>query len=383
MRKATAVLATAQFLVVLSTSIVNVALPSISTDLALDEAALPWVVNAYVLAFGALLLPGGRAADLFGARRVFLAGALVFSVATLAAGLATTPTVLIAARATQGVGAAALAPAALALLVRLSPARNRALALWGAVSAAGGAAGVLLGGILTDAFGWPAVFWTSVPVALAVLITARRTLPADQPRSGKADLLGTVTITGGLLALVAALSEGGRRGWAAPIVLIGLILAVVLLAGFVFAERRVTDPLVPPRLFGHDGVGLAGAAMTVVGGIWVGLFYFLPLLQQQVLGYSPLLTAVTQLPLAAANIAASALTPWLNRRLGTNTVLLTGLAVVRGSSRGSGGSARPATPTARWSARCSTAGCSTRRPSRCVSRSSTTSPRSSPRSTTR
>ncbi|MCS7479308.1 MFS transporter [Umezawaea endophytica] len=313
------VLATAQFLVVLSTSIVNVALPSIRAGLRLSPAGMSWVVNAYVLAFGALLLLGGRAADVLGRRRVFLAGLGVFTTAALVAGLAPSAPVLVAARAVQGFGAAALAPAALSLVVALYP-TGRALAVWGAVSGAGGAAGVLLGGVLTSAFGWPSVFIAVVPVGVVVGVATLAAVPADTGSGAKGvDVPGALTVTAGLSALVWALSGGGPWLFGA---------AVVLLTAFVVVEHRTANPLVPLRLFTTGGVGAASVGMTVVGAVWVGLFFFLPLYQQQVLGFTPLAAGLTQLPLSLSNIAAAALAPRLAAGVGGRAGLAGALAVL-------------------------------------------------------
>ncbi|WP_313896971.1 MFS transporter [Streptomyces sp. GC420] len=318
----------------LSTSIVNVALPAVAGGVGLSGTGLSWVVNAYVLAFGALLLLGGRAADLAGRRRVLLAGLLVFTAASAAAGLATTPWALVTARAVQGVGAAAMAPAALSLVVRLFPAgpgRGRALGVWGAVSGAGGAAGVLLGGALTQSLGWRSVFHASALAAAAVVVATTLLVPADRPAdaspgrgSGRLDVTGALTVTTGLIALVHALATAGRTGWTDPVVLGGGAAAVVLLVVFALTERRHPAPLLPPRLLTTGSVGPANLAMTLVGAVWISLFFFLPLYQQQVLGDSPLRTGLSQLPLAAANMAGSSLAPRLARRLGPAVTLTTG-----------------------------------------------------------
>ncbi|WP_214411303.1 MFS transporter [Sphaerisporangium fuscum] len=279
-----AVLATAQFLVVLSTSIVNVALPAIRTGLGLSASGLSWVINAYVLVFGALLLLGGRSGDVYGLRRVFLAGAGVFSLSSLAAGLAPDAATLIAARALQGLGAALVAPTALGLVLSLYPG-GRALGVWGAVSGAGGAAGVLLGGVLTGLYGWRSVFLVLVPFTLAVLVAVWRLVEPAPVRGGRLDLPGAVTVTGGLVAL----TYGLTGFW--PLVLVGL----VLLAAFVALQRRSPDPLLPPRM---ARLVLPNALMALLGAVWLGLFYFLPLYQQRTLGYSPLEAGLTQLPLA-------------------------------------------------------------------------------------
>ncbi|GGS12231.1 MFS transporter [Streptomyces aureoverticillatus] len=336
---ALAALATAQFLVVLSTSIVNVALPAVSEGLGLSSGALSWVVNAYVLAFGALLLPGGRLADLFGRRRMFVVGTTVFALASLVAGLAPNATALIAARAVQGVGAALLAPAALALVLLIFPpgpapgtgsgdnersggdggskgsarsagnsiARGTALGVWGAVSGAGGAAGVILSGVLTEWYGWRAVFLVAVPLAAASLVATLLLVPADRPAGGRLDLVGALTSTAGLTALVYALTAGQPFAAAA---------GLVLLAAFADRQRRARTPLVPPRLLRTGRVAAANAAMTLLGAVWVGLFYFLPLYQQQVLGYGALEAGLTQLPLALTVVAASTLAPRLPGRAG-------------------------------------------------------------------
>lgn len=261
-----AVLATAQFLVVLSTSIVNVALPQIRTGLDLSAAGQAWTVNAYVLVFGALLLPGGRAGDVYGLRRVFLLGIGLFALSSLGAALAPTASVLIACRAVQGIGAALLAPTALALVLTLYPdsrRRGTALGVWGAVSGAGGAAGVLLSGLLTSLYGWRAVFVVMVPLALAVLAATWRLVEADRPRGGSLDAVGTVTVTAGLVALTYGLSGP----W--PLAVIGL----ALLGVFVVLQRRGAAPLLPARM---SVVAVPNVLMALLGAVWLGLFYFLP-----------------------------------------------------------------------------------------------------------
>ncbi|MDI9889161.1 MFS transporter [Streptomyces sp. HNM0645] len=283
-----AVLATAQFLVVLSTSIVNVALPQIRAGLDLSDTGQAWTVNAYVLAFGALLLPGGRAGDAYGLRRVFLLGAGLFGLSSLGAALAPTATLLIAFRGVQGVGAALLAPTALALVLTLYPDGKRrgvALGMWGAVSGAGGAAGVLLSGLLTSLYGWRAVFVVMAPLAVAVLVATRLLVGADPPRGGSLDAPGAVTVTAGL----AALAYGLSGPW--PLAVIGL----ALLGLFAVLQRRAADPLLPARM---RVVAAPNVLMALLGAVWLGLFYFLPLYQQRTLGYSPLEAGLTQLPLA-------------------------------------------------------------------------------------
>ncbi|MCP9206677.1 MFS transporter [Streptomyces sp. NEAU-Y11] len=315
-------LATAQFLVVLSTSIVNVALPSISAGLGLSPTALSWVVNAYVLAFGALLLVGGRLADLVGSRRMFTAGMTVFALASLVAGLTSSAPLLIAARAVQGVGAALLAPAALSLLLGTfppGPGRGRALGIWGAVSGAGGAVGVLLSGLLTELYGWPAVFLVQVPIAALSLVATLIVVPPGRATGGAVDILGALISTVSLTAVVYALTTRNVLAGAA---------GLLLLAVFARQQTRARTPLVPPRLLRTGKVAAANLTMTLLGAVFVGLFSFLPLYQQRVLHYSPLAAGLTQLPLALAVVTGSMAAPRLPVRASTAgalTVLTGGL----------------------------------------------------------
>jgi EmrB/QacA subfamily drug resistance transporter len=308
------VLATAQFLVVLSTSIVNVALPRIRAGLDLSDTGQSWTINAYALVFGALLLPGGRAGDVFGLRRVFLLGMGLFTLSSLGAALAPTAVVLIACRALQGTGAALLAPTALALVLTLYPEgkrRGTALGVWGAVSGAGGAAGVLLSGLLTSLYGWRAVFVVMVPLALAVLVATWLLVGADRPRGGTLDAPGAVTVTAGLVALAYGLSGP----W--PLAVLGL----ALLGLFVALQRRSADPLLPARM---KIVAVPNVLMAVLGSVWLGLFYFLPLYQQRTLGYSPLEAGLTQLPLALMITLSS----WVTGKVSGHYVLPVGLLVL-------------------------------------------------------
>ncbi|MFI6515754.1 MFS transporter [Spirillospora sp. NPDC050679] len=327
---ALAVLATAQFLVVLTTSIVNVALPAIGTGLGLSPVGLAWTVNAYVLVFGALLLPGGRLGDVHGRRRVFLVGTAVFAAGSAAAGLAAGPGPLLAARAVQGVGAGLLAPTALGLVLTLFPAgsgRARAMAVWGAVSGAGGAAGVLLGGVLTDVAGWRWVFLAGIPLAVLVLAGTAVLVPADVPAGGRIDLPGAVSVTGGLLLAAYGLAGAARDGWTAPAVLAPLAGGAVLLALFAAVQKRSSAPLVRPRVLRTGGVAPANALMILIGAVWIGLFFFLPLYQQKVLGYSPIEAGLTQLPLALAMTASSWLGPRLAGRVRTAPALAAAAAL--------------------------------------------------------
>ncbi|MFB7378410.1 MFS transporter [Kitasatospora purpeofusca] len=344
---ALAALAGAQFTVMLATSIVNVALPQIRAGTGLSDGDVTWVVNAYGLAFGALLPAGGRAADLLGRRRVLAAGLAVFAAASLAAGLATAPAPLIAARAVQGLAAAAVAPAALALAMTQFPGgagRGRALGVWGAVSGAGGAGGVLLGGVLTQAWGWPWIFH-SVALGSALVLAAvvvlvppeavrpslRKTAAASGPgqraagAGGGFDLPGTVTVTLALTCLVWGLTTARGAGWGDGGVLGALAAAVLLLTAFVAIERRRPDALIPPGLLATGRVAAGNVLMALLGSVWIALFFFLPLYQQQVLGSGPLATGAGQLPLAAANMLGATLAPRLARRAGSTATTVTAL----------------------------------------------------------
>ncbi|MGW6918179.1 MFS transporter [Kitasatospora sp. NPDC054939] len=331
---ALAALAAAQFTVMLATSIVNVALPQIRAGVGLSDGAITWVVNAYGLAFGALLPAGGRAADLLGRRRVLLAGLALFAASSLAAGLATDPAALIAARSVQGLAAAAIAPAALALAMAqfsTGPGRGKALGVWGAVSGAGGAGGVLLGGLLTQAWGWPWIFHAVALGSALVLAAVAVLVPAPGPRTaaagtgGRFDLLGTTTVTLALTCLVWGLTTARGTGWSDAGVLGALGAAAVLLAAFAAIELRRPNALVPPRLLTTGRVATGNLLMALLGSVWIALFFFLPLYQQQVLGSGPLATGAGQLPLAAANMLGATLAPRLARRFGPTTTVVAAL----------------------------------------------------------
>jgi EmrB/QacA subfamily drug resistance transporter len=329
------VLAAADFVVILDASIVNIALPSIERGLHFSLANLSWVVNAYVLTFGGFLLLGGRVADLLGRRRLFLVGLGVFSAASLAGGLAQSQAWLIAARAVQGLGAAMLAPAALSLVTaifREGAERNKALSIWGAVAGSGAAAGVLLGGVLTSALGWRSVLFVNVPIGvIAILVTPHLVTEsrADLERRGF-DVFGAVTVTAGLSALVYSLVRASSVGWGSPLTTGGLLAAAILLLGFVAVERRSSAPLVPFAIFRLPSVRLANATMLAAGAAIIGLFYFLSLYLQRVLGYSAIKAGVSQLPLAAGIVLAAGMAAPLVERIGVRRVLLVGLALFAG-----------------------------------------------------
>ncbi len=327
---ALAALAVAQFMVFLDETVVNVALPSIKTDLGFTQATLGWVVSAYIVVFGGLVLAGGRAADLFGRRRMFLAGTAVFGVASLADGLAGSQQMLLGARVAQGIGAALATPAALALVTALFPARAervKALSIWGALSGLGFAAGILLGGAITQAASWRWVFLINVPVALASLVVVPRLVPAS-PVAGRRgfDLGGAVTVTAGMTTLVYALVKAPGYGWGSPTALALFATAIGLLGAFAVIERRSSAPLIPAG-FVHRRAALVPNVLQLLLGIsGLSTLFLLTLYTQQVLGYTPLQAGVAYLPLAAGVAAASAVASRLVGRTGPRPLAIVGLA---------------------------------------------------------
>jgi EmrB/QacA subfamily drug resistance transporter len=330
---ALALLCFAQFIVVLDASIVNVALPSIGKGLHFSEENLPWVVNAYVLTFGGFLLLGGRLADLLGRRRVFFAGLMVVAGASLAAGFAATEGQLIAARAAQGLGAAIISPAALSIVTntfRDGAERNKALGAWGAVAGAGGAAGVLLGGILTDGLGWQWVLWVNVPVALIVAALTPRFIAETRSESATRhfDTAGAVTVTAGLSLLVYAIVDADNAGWGSARTIGLLIAAAALIGSFVLIERRSSAPLVPFSIFRLRTLTGANIVGLLVGASLFSMFFFLSLYMQEVLGYSPIRTGLAYLPLAVTIIVAAGVGSQLVTRIGFKPTLAAGLAFI-------------------------------------------------------
>src|SRR5256714_2921874 len=300
-------LATAQFVVVLDASIVNVALPSIGKSLHLSQDSLSWVVNAYVLTFGGFLLLGGRLADLLGRRRVFIIGLIVFAVASLAGGLAQSEGWLIAARAVQGLGAAILSPAALSIVTNMfteGADRNRALGVWGAVAGSGGAAGVLLGGILTDSLGWEWVLYVNFPLGILAAFLAPRLIDESRAEGERRalDIARAVSVTGGLAVLVYALVDAQNAGWGSFQTVGLLSLSIALLAAFALIESRTASPLVPFRIFRSRTLTGANVSGLLVGASLFSMFFFISLYMQQVLGYGPLKAGISYLPLAGTVI---------------------------------------------------------------------------------
>jgi len=326
-------LCSAQFVVVLDASIVNVALPSIGRALDFSQENLPWVVNAYVLTFGGFLLLGGRTADLLGRRRVFMAGLLLVAVASLAAGFAANEGQLIAARAAQGLGAAIISPAALSIVTTTfsdGAERNKALGVWGAVAGSGGAAGVLLGGILTDGLGWEWVLWVNVPVSLIAFALSPRLIAESRAEheTRAFDVAGAVTVTAALSILVYAVVDATDAGWGSTKTLSLIGLSLALLAVFVAVELRSAKPLVPFSIFRIRTLTGANVVGVLVGASLFSMFFFISLYMQQVLGYSAIHAGLSYLPLALTIMASAGIASQLVTRLGYKPVLAAGLLFI-------------------------------------------------------
>jgi EmrB/QacA subfamily drug resistance transporter len=329
---ALALLSAVQFMVVLDIAIVNVALPSIKVDLGFSQDNLQWVISAYALVFGGFLLLGGRAADLLGRRRIFLVGLAVFTVASLLAGLAWSEASLIGARLFQGLGAAIISPAALSMVsttFREGRERNIALGVWGAVGGFGAAAGVLLGGILTETLSWSWIFFVNVPVGVAAFALAPFLLTESRDASVKSfDFPGAVLVTAGLSSLVYAITKAGTDGWLATPTVAFFAASVLLLAGFVAWEIRHPEPLMRLGIFRISTVAGANVASFILGTALFATFLMLTLYMQQVLGYSAMKTGVAYLAVAGTAILWSAVAAQLVTRVGVKPVLVTGMTAL-------------------------------------------------------
>jgi EmrB/QacA subfamily drug resistance transporter len=331
-----AVVAFAQFMVVLDATIVNVTLPTIKNDLNFSEQNLPWILNSYTLMFGGFLLLGGRAADRLGRRRLFVAGIALFSVASLICGLAQSEAMLLVARGAQGLGGAMVSPAALSIILTTfaeGSERNRALAVWGAIAGAGGAIGVLLGGAIVDAISWRWVFFVNVPIGAVVLALTPRIVPESRSEAAAGsgyDAAGAFAITLGTMALVFTLIKANSWGWGSGKTIAGLAVAVALIGAFLVIERRRSDPLVPLRIFSNRSLAASDVTMLLVAAALFGMFYFCTLYLQQVLGFSALKTGVSYLPFSLTLIAASTAASGVVNRFTPKPVLVTGLLIATG-----------------------------------------------------
>jgi EmrB/QacA subfamily drug resistance transporter len=331
-----AIVAVAQFMVILDASIVNVALPTIRRDVGFSEQSLSWILNAYTLMFGGFLLLGGRAADRLGRRRLFMAGIALFTAASLVCGLSQSEGELLVARAFQGLGGAMVSPAALSIILTTfaeGPERNRALSVWGAIAGAGGAVGLLLGGVLVQLLSWRWVFFVNVPIGAVVLALAPRIVPESRAAAvakGGYDVAGAGTITLGTMALVFTLIKADSWGWTSGRTIVGFVVAAALIAAFLVIERRQKDPLVPLRIFSNRSLAAADVTLLVTVAALFGMFFFLTLYMQQVLGFSALETGVAYMPLSVTLIAASGVASKLVDRFTPKPVLTAGLLIAAG-----------------------------------------------------
>lgn len=328
-----ALVAVAQFMVILDASVVNVAIPTMKRELGFSEQSLSWILNAYTLMFGGFLLLAGRAADRLGRRRLFLAGIALFSAASLLCGLSRSEGTLLIARGVQGLGGALVSPAAFSIILTTfdeGPERNRALAIWGAIAGAGGAIGLVAGGAIVQAIGWRWVFFINVPIGAALLALTPRFVPdsrAEAAATAGYDAEGAITITLGTLALVFTLINANSWGWDSSKTIAGFIVATVLITAFVIIEWRHENPLVPLRIFSNHSLSASDATLLLVAAALTGMFFFSTLYLQQVLGYSAFETGLASLPLSLTIIGASTLASRVLDRFTPKSVLVTGLLI--------------------------------------------------------
>jgi EmrB/QacA subfamily drug resistance transporter len=330
---ALAVLAAAQFMVILDATIVNVALPAIQKALGFTTASqLQWVVTAYALVFGGFLLLGGRLADLFGRRRMFMAGVTLFALASLLGGFAQTPAMLVVFRALQGLGGALLAPSALSLVLTIfqeGPERNRALGLWSMVAGGGGAVGLLLGGVLTQYVDWRWIFFINVPIAVIVMFAAARFVPKSLPQERTSlDLLGAVTVTGSLMSLVYALAQVPSKGWGSGVTLGAFGLSAALMVAFVVNELLRKRPLIRLGIFKRRNVSGGTIIQLLMPAALFGMFFYLSIYLQQILHYSPTMTGVADVPFTLVLIAVAGTLSSRIARLNPKAILVTAPLVV-------------------------------------------------------
>ena len=332
---ALAIICVAQFMVILDVSIVNVALPSIQRGLHFSEQNLLWVLNAYALFFGGFLMLGGRIADKLGRRRIFVIGVLLFTTASLFCGLATSTGWIVTSRAVQGLGAGILSPAALSILTVTfdeGKERNTALSIWGAIAGAGGAFGVLLGGVLTQEFGWQWIFYVNVPIGALVVLASLFVLAPSlaEDETGGFDIPGAIVLTGSLVLTVFALVKSTSWGWASAKTVGILAGAIVLMIVFILIERRTRSPLVPLSIFGNRSLSVSNLVSLALGASIFSMFYFLSLYMQQVLGYSALRTGIGYLAIAGSIIVAAGAAQSLVAKIGVRTVMTIGMVLAAG-----------------------------------------------------
>jgi EmrB/QacA subfamily drug resistance transporter len=332
--KALALLSLAQFLIIMDTSIIGVALPEIQQQFGFTQSDLQWIFSAYVIVFGALLLLGGRVSDIIGQRRIFVIGFAILTAASVLAGLAPNGTILIAARALQGVGAALIAPSALSMVMNLftiPSERNKAMGFWGAAAPAGGTAGVFLGGILTAYVDWSWVFLINVPIGIGVLTLSGALLPKDKNKkqTGRVDYPGALSITGALVLLVYAIVTANDAGWSSLQTVSLLLTSAGLLGAFIMIQKRSRDPLIPLRIFRTTNLLASNVVMALLGAAWIPMWFFLNLYLQQVQGYGAFESGLALLPMTAAIMALMiGASSRLIRLLGVKHSLVAGLGLL-------------------------------------------------------
>jgi len=330
--KALALLSLAQFLIIMDTSIIGVALPSIQQQFGFSQSELQWIFSAYVIVFGALLLLGGRLSDILGQRRIFIIGFAILTVASIIAGLASSGNVLITARALQGIGAALIAPSALSIVMNLftiPSERNKAMGFWGAAAPAGGTAGVFLGGIITAYVDWSWVFLINVPIGIAVLALTMTLLPKGTRQKGRVDYLGALSITGALILLVYAIVTANDAGWNSLQTVSLLLTSAALLGLFTIIQKQSKDPLIPLRIFKTPNLLASNIVMALLGAAWIPMWFFLNLYLQQIKGYGAFESGLALLPMTAAIMALMiGASSRVVSRLGVKHSLVAGLGLL-------------------------------------------------------
>ena len=335
-QRALMLLSLTQFVIVIDASIINVALPTIGRHLHFSQTALSWVVNAYTLTFGGFLLLGGRLADVIGRRRMFIAGLILFSASSFAGGVAQSEAGLLAARTAQGIGAALVSPAALSIITTLfreGAERNKALGIWGAVAGAGGAAGVLLGGVLTQGLSWRWVLFVNVPIGLFAAAMAPRCIPESRAEleSRSFDLPGAFAATGGIALGIYAVVDAVNKGWGSTATISKLAISAALLVAFVVIEARERSPLLPLSTFRLRTLSASNAVGLLIGMSLYSMFFFISLYMQQTLHYSALKAGVSYLPLATAIVISAGVASQVVTRIGFKPALIAGLLMVAGA----------------------------------------------------
>lgn len=331
--KALTILSVAQFLIILDTSIIGIALPTIQQHFGITQTELQWIFNAYVITFGALLLLGGRLSDIVGQRKVFTIGFLILTGASALAGISMSNDMLITARVLQGLGAALIAPSALSIVMNLFSANkselNKAMGIWGAAAPAGGTAGVFLGGIITAWFDWPWVFLINIPIGIAVLVLIPKLIPKGVKKKGNIDYLGAIAITASLGLLIYSIVTANENGWTSIQTTLLLSTSIALFVGFIAIEKRSKDPLIPLQIFKTPNLLSSNIVMALLGASWVSMWFFLNLYLQQILHYGPLESGLALLPMTGLiMIMMTWLMPKLIGKLGVKENLIVGLGLL-------------------------------------------------------